>query len=439
MVVSSYQETIEKLFGLRNSGMKLDLDRVFEAARLRGDPQREMGLVVQVAGTNGKGSTAVMIEAMARAAGYRTGLFTSPHLHRFGERVRVDGVPLTDEALAPRIRSLMDAMGHDGFPQLSFFEIATLLAFEAFRDARTNVAVLEVGLGGRLDATSVASADVAVITKVSYDHCRILGSNLWEIAAEKAAIIQRGGRVVSGRQHPWAGDVIERMAHEREAHLAVLDRDFHVRPSSAGSGSVDVVVHGATRIDAPPHTHEGLSIGLTGSHQVDNAACAVAAVDALRDLGAPMDDSAIARGLAEVRWPGRFEEIDAAPTVILDVAHNPDGCATLAANLATRPRKRRALVFGAMRDKDLDNMLRPLEGIFAHRVWTRPAMDRAEEPARLAQIAFGEIVRDVGRAVRRAQELVGGEGEVVVAGSLFVVAEARAMLMDLASEASIGL
>ncbi len=180
-------------------------------------------------------------------------------------------------------------------------------------------------------------------------------------------------------------------------------------------------------------------MGLAGSHQVDNAACAVAAVDALRDKGAPMEDAAIARGLAEASWPGRLERIEAAPPVILDVAHNPDGCAILASYLATRPRKRRALVFGAMHDKDLDGMLRPLEGLFAHRVWTRPNMDRAEEPARLAQLSYGEVVRDVGRAVRRAQSLVGEEGEVVVAGSMFVVAEARAMLLDLGGEELIGM
>jgi dihydrofolate synthase/folylpolyglutamate synthase len=419
--------------------MKLDLDRVFEAARLRGDPQQAMGLVVQVAGTNGKGSTAVMVESMARAAGYRTGLFTSPHLHRFGERIRIDGIAIPDDEMEPRVRSLLDATQSPGFPELSFFEIATLVAFEAFRDARTNVAVLEVGLGGRLDATSVASANVAVITKVSFDHCRILGADLAQIADEKAGIIREGCRVVSARQHPHAADVIERVATERQAHLAMLDRDFHVRPSRDAPGLIDVVVHGATRVDVPPHTYRGLRVGLPGSHQVDNAACAVAAVDTLRDSGAPIDDAAVARGLAEARWPGRIETIDAGPPVILDVAHNPDGCATLAAYLATRPRKKRALVFGAMRDKDLDGMLRPLEGIFAHRVWTRPNMERAEEPARLAQISYGEVIRNVARAVRRAQSLVGEDGEVVVAGSLFVVAEARAMLLDLESEESIGL
>jgi len=160
---------------------------------------------------------------------------------------------------------------------------------------------------------------------------------------------------------------------------------------------------------------------------------------ALRSRGVDVDDAAVARGLQEASWPGRLERIEAAPAVILDVAHNPNGCCTLAAYLATRPRKNRALVFGAMRDKDHEGMIRPLEGLFAHRVWTRPRIDRAEEPVRLAALSFGEVIRDVGRAVRWAQQVVGPDGEVVVAGSAFVVAEARAMLLDLPSEDAIGL
>jgi dihydrofolate synthase/folylpolyglutamate synthase len=294
----SYRDAIHRLYALRSRGIKLDLDRVSEASHILGDPHREMGRVIQIAGTNGKGSTAAMIDRIVREAGLRSGFFSSPHLHRFGERIVVDGTPLADDVLEPRILEILGRQDDGSMPELSFFEIATLLAFEAFRDAGTDVAVLEVGLGGRLDATNVADADVAVITRVAHDHGSILGHELSQIAAEKAGIISRGKPVVSTRQDPRARAVLEAVAAERDAPLSILGRDFQVRPTRAGVHSfVDVVVG--------DETVRGLSLGLEGSHQVDNAACAVAAVIALRDAGISIDHGAIAGGLEKTRWPGR--------------------------------------------------------------------------------------------------------------------------------------
>ncbi|MBW2463610.1 MAG: bifunctional folylpolyglutamate synthase/dihydrofolate synthase [Deltaproteobacteria bacterium] len=427
-----YPDAIRRLYGLRSRGVKLGLGRVEAAVKLRGNPEREMGRVVHVAGTNGKGSTAAMAASVCHAAGLRTGFFSSPHLHRFGERIRIDGRPLDDDELAPRLTSIFASLDEPSFPELSFFEVATLLAFEAFRDAGTDVVVLETGLGGRLDATNVAQADVAVITRIARDHEHLLGEGLGAVAVEKAGIIEPNKPFICAGQDPTALEVLEAVARGRGAPMSLFGRDFHIRPSSDGNRTLVDVVVGSEVI-------RGLTLGLEGAHQVDNAAAAVAAIVALRGTGVDIGDDAVRRGLAEARWPGRLERIDAMPTVIFDVAHNPDACIALASYLATRPPKTRALVFGAMRDKDHDAMIRPLEGLFPHRFWTRPRIDRAEEPAHFASLSYGEVVRDVVRALHRAQAIVGPDGEVVVAGSVFVVAEARAALLDLPAEEAIGL
>src|SRR5690606_37774939 len=296
-----YQEALAYLYGLEPRGIRLELSRVEQALARRGDPHRGLAFV-HIAGTNGKGSVAAMVERGLRAAGLRTGLYTSPHLHRFVERIRVDGVPIADEEVVRRVASLR---AEPQMPELTFFESTTLLAFEAFRDAEVDVVVLEVGLGGRLDATNVVTPIVSVITNVGLEHQGFLGDTIAQIAAEKAGIIKPSVPVVTGARDPEVIACIEDRAHALGAPLARLSRDFSLESEASG-----------LCLRRGDETVRGLRLGLEGPQQRDNAAVAGATLLALRDAGWAIPDAAIATGLADVQWPGRLERISGAPELL---------------------------------------------------------------------------------------------------------------------------
>ncbi len=432
-----YAEAVQALYGLRKRGIRLSLERIEAACAARGHPERGLP-VVHIAGTNGKGSTSAAVAAIGKAAGLRTGLFTSPHLHRFVERVRTDGRPLAEADLARRVRELFRfAESHRSFPELSFYETATLLAFEVFRDKACELVVLEVGLGGRLDATNVVPAPlVTVITRVAMDHARILGSTLGRIAREKAGILKPGRPLISSVRDPSALRAIRRRALELDVPCRFLGRDFAFeahpprRPGGPPSFTVDL---GGRKLDR-------LRPGLSGDHQLENLTTAVAVADELRSQGWGLDEGAIRRGIARVRWPGRLERVAGRPPVFLDAAHNPDGCRALTAFLKGRPEGPRILVFGAMKDKDVEAMLGALAPAFDHVVFVEVPMERAAAPPELttrsreAQLAASSEARSVKQALRSARRLAGREGLVVVAGSLFLLAEARAELLGCRTE-----
>lgn len=405
----TYDESLRWLYSLQPRGIRLELDRMRAACALRGDPQRALR-VVHVAGTNGKGSVCAMIESALRAAGVRTGLYTSPHLHSFRERIRIAGEPIAEDEVATRVTALRAMLETAGAPELTFFEVATLLALEAFRDAGCELVVLEVGLGGRLDATNVIDAPlVTVLTSVALDHQSYLGTTIEAIAREKAGILKRGVSAVIGRVGDDAWRVIEARARELGAPL-----------SRAGETA------------STP--------ALAGAHQRDNAAVAIEAVERVRARGVPMHDDAIRRGLADVRWPGRLERIAGEPEVLVDAAHNPDGARALAAHLASLPRAgRRVLVFGAMADKDWRAMLDALRPEVDEVIGVAPAMPRAERAEAIAEAIGGSSAASIREGVDRARERAGSEGLVVVAGSIFVLAEARAHLLGIESEPAIPL
>lgn len=387
-------------------GMMLGLDRVEDALHALGDPHRELA-AVHLAGSNGKGSTAAMVESALRAAGLHTGLTTSPHLCRFAERIRVDGEPLDDASFDRALGAVLERCR----PDLTFFESLTVAAFFAFREARVDVAVLEVGLGGRLDATNVIARPIAAaITTISLEHTAILGETLGAIAREKAGIWKRGAPAVLGPLPEEA----ERAAREVAAEV----------------GASEVV-------RAAP---SALPLGLSGAHQAENAGVAVAI---LRHVAARFPDrdwaNAVPRGLLAARWPGRLERIAMGQvTVLLDAAHNPDGMERLAAALEVNP-ERTVLVFGALADKRWPEMLSRIAPFASRRIYTEPKGRAPASLAAMAEIAPGAAVADPRAAVRAAVAGAAPGDLVVVTGSIYLVGEVRAEILGIEADPVIAL
>lgn len=413
-----YAEAIEELFLLQSRGIRLGVSRMHEALRFRGRPDRGLSFV-HVTGSNGKGSTATMLASCLREAGYRTGLFTSPHLHRWVERVRIDGRPISEREAAARISDLLAAFTSPLAPETTFFELTTLCAIEAFRDHGCDVCVMEIGLGGRLDATNATGSELSVVTRVALDHTRILGRTLAAIAREKAGIFRPGVPVVSGARAPEARRVIEEHARSVRAPAWLVERGFTVEQ-----------LEGGVCVRAGKRELGGLRVGLGGAYQLDNVGCAVAALWRLRDRGWRVPDAAIRRGLLRARWPGRLERIAGRPPILLDCAHNPDGARALVRHLGTlRHGGRTVLVFGAMQDKEYRTMLRVLAPHVDRVLYPPPRMERGTRPEVLRRALAGSSARSMKEALARARRLAGRGGLVVVTGSIFVVAEARALLL----------
>ncbi|UJR81197.1 bifunctional folylpolyglutamate synthase/dihydrofolate synthase [Sandaracinus amylolyticus] len=404
----TYEESLRWLYALQPRGIRLELDRMHAALALRGDPHRGLR-VVHVAGTNGKGSVCAMLEGVLRASGLRTGLYTSPHLHSFRERIRVDGRSVSKDEVARRASSIRTTVDAPDAPQLTFFEVTTLIALETFRDAACDVVVLEVGLGGRLDATNVIDAPLATaITSIALDHQQYLGSTIAEIAREKAGIAKPGVPLVLGPVDEDARHAIEAHASNVGAPIVPATRDLSQEPP------------------------------LPGAFQRANLAVVLTLVDVLRARGLHIDDHAVREGLRTAHWPGRLETLDGSPSVIVDAAHNPHGCRALAAHLASLPRTGpRVLVLGAMADKPWREMLDILRPQVDHIIAVAPDMPRAERPEVIAQHAHTQSAPTIASGVDRARARAGQSGLVIVAGSIFVLAEARAHVLGIENEPAI--
>lgn len=392
--------SLERLYARVPLGMRLGLEAMRAACERAGNPESAFDCV-HVAGTNGKGSVSAMIASVSRASGRRTGLYTSPHLARFAERIRIGGEPISDADLVTVLERALD-VGHD----LSFFETATLAAFFAFRDAGVELAVLEVGLGGRLDATNViARSRASVITRIALDHEDRLGHTLPEIAREKAAIAKPGCPLLVGRVPPDVREAIAGVAEPLGASVQFLD---------------DVA---RETIPALPH--------LPGAYQADNAEVAWLAC---RTLGL---DAHVERGLREARWPGRFERLTTPEgDVLLDAAHNEDGALALVASLAAEARPGNepspvALVFGSLADKHFVLTLPVVARIAVAdaRFYVEPKGRAAAPPSALSKVAQGHEMPSLSEALRAARARVGKGGLVVVCGSVYLVGEARALLL----------
>ncbi|HEX6240197.1 MAG TPA: folylpolyglutamate synthase/dihydrofolate synthase family protein [Polyangiales bacterium] len=424
-----YAVAIRYLYALEPRGMVLGLGPMRRALSLRGHPERAAA-VIHVAGTNGKGSVSAMLASALRAAGLRVGLFTSPHLHRLVERFQIDGRPMAERELGRRVAELRAFLERPKTPQLTFFELCTLLAFEWFRDQRCDVVVLEVGIGGRLDCTNVVAPRVSVITSVALDHQDKLGRTLTQIAHEKAGIIKPGVPVISAVRGAAAASVIARRAARLRAPLRSIDRDFAAERGDAGSQF----------IRCGDETFR-VRLQLRGDYQSDNVACATAALIALREQGFPLPDQAITRGLNRTRWPGRLELLPGAPALLCDAAHNPAACRELVRYLdqLEGDYTRRVLLFGVLRDKDYARMLGQLLPGFDAAVFVTPASARALPAEELARRFGGEACGTLEQGLRRAQKRAGKRGLLVAAGSIFVMSSVRALALGLREDPKIAL
>lgn len=427
----------------------LKLERMRALLRQVGDPHRRYR-IVHITGTKGKGSTAAMLASILQAAGYRVGLFTSPHLCDVRERIVVNGQPISREELAALMADLAPAVrrlgnGHTKLSEPTFFEIGTALGFLHFCRRRCDLAVVEVGLGGRFDSTNVCSPVLSIITSIGYDHMAQLGSTLEAIAFQKAGIIKRRIPVVCGVTQNGPRQVIETVARQMEAPIYQLGEA--IRPF-ATLGIYDSRTHRCTpsflKFDRSRDHWPELPLGLLGEHQVTNATLAVAAVEELRQTGMPIPDKAVAEGLAHVRWPGRFEIVEHAPVIILDVAHNvPSIEALIQAIRQCIPglRGRKHVIFAASSDKQYTEMLRLLAGHFDWLHLCRYQNPRSVPPEKLVEVAstFGAQKRCFAyptslAALQAVRQSALPEDLICITGSLFLVGELRPQLVSSKAE-----
>ena len=412
------QEGLDFLASRSPSTVVLGLERMQEALEELGHPELLLRSV-QVGGTNGKGSTCAFLDSILRSAGHRVGLYTSPHLVSVNERIQVGGVPIEDETLGTRVvevlRKAPAAMG------ATYFELVTLVALEHFARCQVEVAVLEVGLGGRLDATTAARPRLTAITRVGMDHMEFLGDTLEAIAREKAAILRKGVPGVVAEQRPEALVVLETSASWVGAPLLIEGRDF----------SLD----GLGRYRGPELALDGLAPALHGEHQHHNAAVAVTCAHLLGQQGVSVGAEAIRTGLQRTRWPGRLEQVPGHPPLLLDGAHNEDGVAALVAALDAVPYAGRAvhLVFGVVSDKRVEPMLRMLLPRCASATFTPVPSPRSLDPATYVTLARSlcpavDVAASPEEAVARARVRAGPDAWVLVAGSLYLVGAVKALL-----------
>lgn len=418
-------ELLARVYDRAPRGIELGLSRVRAACDSLGRPERRWG-VLHVAGTNGKGSVAAMTSLALQNAGYRVGLFTSPHLSRFAERIRVDQAPVDDALLAFALRR---ALAFE--PPLTFFEITFVAALVAFAEARVDCAVLEVGMGGRLDATNVVEHPAATgVTRVALDHTAVLGSTLAAIAFEKASIAKHGAPMVVGLMPAEARDEVVRVSRSRGAsRVTVLGEDVLV--ARQGDAMRVTLAWGEQRFRP----------ALAGTHQLENAAMAAAMCWAATPRLA-VGPAHVRDAVQRVCWPARLEKLQhEGVEVLIDAAHNPDGIASLVAHLRAEPvaPERTALVFGAMKDKSWPEMLGCMAPLAAHRFYVEPA-GRAPAPAdEIRATADGVACGTVQQALDSACRAVGRSGRVVVCGSIFLAAEARSNLLGLPRDPPVAL
>jgi dihydrofolate synthase/folylpolyglutamate synthase len=409
---------------------KFDLENITILAERLGRPDRAYP-AAHIAGTNGKGSTAAFLESILRHAGFRTGLNTSPHLEKINERIRVNGKEISDDAFAEtftRIRALNEELLAAGKLRAhpTYFECVTAMAFEYFARERVDFGVFEVGLGGRLDATNILDAVVPVITRVDFDHENFLGHSLAEIAAEKAGILKHGVPVVLAEQRPEALDVIRARASELGCPIIETGTAFRIEKEWMENGCSRAVVSE----NASGWLME-LAPGLPGRFQIQNSLNAVAAARYLQKRGYRISDDAIAQGISQAVWPGRLEKLQSEPDVYLDGAHNPSAARELAAFLEQNLAGRKIwLVFGALRDKAVDEIAGVLFPFAAEVIFTQPRTSRAISVAQLAEITSHHavhftVISEPEPSLEYALERAAAHDAIIVAGSLYLVGQLR--------------
>jgi len=454
----TYEEALNFIHDLNRFGTKLGLQNITNLLDILGNPHHGLK-IIHVAGTNGKGSTSAMIDSILRAAGYKVGLYTSPYLEVFNERIRVNGENIPDEDIArltQKVQNAMDMMKEKGLGSPTEFEVVTALGLLYFKEQAVDFLVFEVGLGGRLDATNVVTPLVSVITPISFDHQQYLGNTLTDIAREKCGIIKPGIPVISGPQEDEAMRVIEETCKRLNCPLIkVVDiKEFNAEEDLLSHRLIESSIEGQ-RFDimTKNNIYQGLSISLLGYHQLDNATTAVGAIEALNFSGIHIDSEAIYLGLKQAKWPGRLEILGRRPLVLIDGAHNIAGINSLKQTLIHHfKNQKKIMVLGILKDKDAREMLKDITSLADIIVTTAPDNPRALTAKELAQIISrvydqpndsDENVKSIKiddkqvpiytkekiiEAVELALQLASPEDMVIFAGSLYMIGEARTIL-----------
>ena len=422
MPTIGYQECLTWMYGLRRFGIKLELDTIKHILKVLGNPHK-MYRSIHIAGTNGKGSVAAMLSTIFHTAGYRVGRYTSPHLERFNERICIDNQPIDDEAVL-RAYQQVKAINHP-FRQPTFFEFTTAMALLEFGRRKVDWAIIETGMGGRMDATNVIQPALTIITNISLEHKQYLGSTIGAIAFEKAGIIKTEVPLVTGVHQKGAFAIIDQKAAQHKATVLRKGRNFHTRCQGGNRFSY----YGINQ------SWRNLQLNLAGAHQVDNAAMVLAACEFLVRSGqVHITESHIRKGLQRIQWPGRLEIAGVEPHIILDGAHNLMAARVLAKYLMKRFKGMLiTLVVGILEDKPYRAILKDL-ALPCHRIIvTQPKIERAISAEKLAILARQlcpnvEVVADVGQAIQHAIETSRTDDVICVAGSLYVVGEAKSAL-----------
>jgi dihydrofolate synthase/folylpolyglutamate synthase len=434
---SDYDSALEYLYSfvdysltkqLRYSPEKFNLQRMRDLMDMMGNPHQQYP-VVHVAGTKGKGSTSVMIAAVLQKAGYKVGLYTSPHLHDYCERIQVNQVPMSHQDLISQVNSIRPAVA--AVPEITTFEITTAIGFQYFAEQKVDIAIVEVGLGGRLDATNVVTPIISVITSLSYDHMNILGDTIVKIAIEKAGIIKKNIPVVIAPQgFPEVNEVLAEIAEENHSQVTFVNEEYVY---SSKSHSLEGQLFSLTKINFDELKPAEYTISLLGYHQVENAVTARAVIDVIRTKEFQISEDDVVDGFRSASWPCRFEIIKRKPLIIVDSAHNVDSAMKLQATIKDYLKNENVtLIFGASEDKDIRGMFEVLFPVVDDIIVTKSIHPRAFEPEDLAGIA-SQLQREakITSSIEEALELIGGKTAsdvVLITGSIFVAAAAKEIL-----------
>lgn len=422
MIVMEYEKTLKYLFGLEKFGMVFGLENIRWLLNIIDNPHNFFK-TVHIAGTNGKGSTATMLSHILKEGGFRVGKYTSPHLVSFTERITVNEEEITEKEVAELTEYIRNKTNEkDKKRFFTFFDFTTALAFEFFKRKRVDIAIIETGLGGRLDSTNVIEPLISIITNIDYDHMEQLGSRIEQIAGEKAGIIKKGIPMVTACEGP-AREVIEDRARELQSRTYILGQDFSYEKIADRT-----LAYKGIRKDFPD-----IIVNLDGDHQLTNCALSLCAIEVLSSLGFFVPDDSIHFALSHIKWPGRLEQVNKDPLVLLDAAHNPHGIHALSQFMNTHfLDKKKILVFGAMKDKEYDKMLDEIMPAMNMVILTKPNIKRALSPHDIkSSVKNAVIAGNMKNALERAKTMARKEDLILVTGSFYTIGEAKAIINEI--------
>ncbi len=424
MATLTPEEALNYLYSLIPKGIKLGLENISTVLNGLGNPQLNTP-TIHIAGTNGKGSTAAFCESILRNAGYKVGLYTSPHLNHFGERIQINRIPLSENELIQLVAKVKHVVENLKIP-ITFFEFATAMAFLHFAEQETDINVIEVGMGGRLDATSLCKGDITIITSIAKDHTSYLGTKIEEITFEKASVIKEGGTVFAIKGTKKVHEVIKSISDIKSATAQFLGEHF-VLKKNPGKNSPSLITY-----QNPNVCLKDLEISLAGGFQASNAALALSAcLHHARKSGKEISEQSIRTSLKNTSWAGRMEVISSRPTILLDIAHNPAAVKEMAKSAQKLFSYTRVIViYGAMKDKQSDEMLQELTNFADHFILVRPNQERSENPTRFKKILKKyntpcEVIESIPKAIRKVKQTALSDDMVCITGSIFTVGEAK--------------